>query len=571
MQETVVARARTQSDLPMAAAQPTPRTPVSYPMPPMGTNNLPSKVIATCPSRRYQACFSQELRRRYPVAIFRKKRHRPFRCFDPGAEATASECNEITHDEVLVQDITARHNVPLNECRTPLPPVPASNQRLRCTTGDAAAVNRRALLLVGVPSSPSPKGRKRRDAIRAAWMQDPLVTTSMVAVCFLLSAETPQPNLAELERERAAHGDVLLVEAPETPWLIHNATRYSNGTRRGRGMPTFKQHRFFQYAAETWPRVPYVGKFDDDTAPNLRLLVPLLHRLRCSTNPLLLIGGINWAGVVPRASAEGVRLDRCGFAWDMNGALANFGQSWGTPGITKGSGKYMEACDKRGAVLPIPYAAGAGYIFSSALLQWVGTSDAVSGWVAEARGASREALQWQKFEDTSTGYWLSYAPHTVHYVDVAPLVHDIDCHPEGSRLRDGDGTYRPPANSSLLVHNLKTPSAFAYAYKHMRSASVPYSQNECMHGVHGAPLLDQSSIDRMEQKRSATMWAHAARGEVGRLSTQHNVFLQKALREAGVACRKCRKKAMAARMVSEAAARGCLRGQAKACLARLQH
>ena len=31
------------------------------------------------------------------------------------------------------------------------------------------------------------KGRKRRDAIRAAWMQDPLVTTSVVVVCFLLS------------------------------------------------------------------------------------------------------------------------------------------------------------------------------------------------------------------------------------------------------------------------------------------------------------------------------------------------------------------------------------------------
>jgi len=502
------------------------------------------------------------------MTVFKKKRHRPFRCFEPVADTT-SECREISADEVPVMDTNGRHNVPLSVCGSPLPPITPAQERLRCTS-DAVAVNGRALLVIGVPSAPSAKGRRRRDAIRAAWMQDPLVATSVVMVCFLLSAETPQPSLAELESERAAHGDVLLVDAPETPWLLRRPTRYSNGTRRGRGMPTFKQYRFFQHAAKWWPSVPFVGKFDDDTAPNLGLLVPLLRRLRCSSKPLLFIGAINWASVVPKATAEGVRLDRCGFAWDMNGALANFGQAWGTRGMTQGPRKYMEACDRRGAVLPVPYGAGAGYIFSGALLHWVGTSDSVASWVSAARGPSREELQWQKFEDTSTGYWVSYAPHTVHYVDVASLVHDIDCHPEGSRLRDGDGTYRPPSNTSLLVHNLKTPSAFAYAYEHMRGPSVPYDQNRCMHGVHGAPLLDEVEVRRTEQKRSASLWAHAARGDVHRLSTQHNIFLQKALREAGIACRKCRKKAMATRMVDEAAARGCLNSRAKACLAHLQ-
>ena len=202
--------------------------------------------------------------------------------------------------------------------------------------------------------------------------------------------------------------------------------------------------------------------------------------------------------------------------------------------------------------MPIPYAAGAGYIFSGPLLHWVATSDAVGQWVAEARGETREALQWQKFEDTSTGYWLSYAPAMVHYVDIAPLVHDIDCHPEGARLRDGDGTYRPPSNASLLVHNLKTPSAFGYAHAHMRAAARPYSQNECMHGVHGAPLLDEAQVQRLEMQRAGKMWARAARGEVGRLSTQHNVFLRAALAEAGITCTKCRKKVMAERMLQEA-------------------
>ena len=188
---------------------------------------------------------------------------------------------------------------------------------------------------------------------------------------------------------------------------------------------------------------------------------------------------------MPRATAEGVRADRCGFAWHMAGALQNFGMSWGTRGVQRGPGKFIEACDLRGAVLPVPYAAGAGYIFSAALLQWLATSAAVSGWVDDARGPTREALQWQKFEDTSTGYWLSYAPARVRYIDIATLVHDIDCHPEGQRLRDGEGTYRPPSNTSLLVHNLKTPSAFGYAYEHMRGDARPYVHNKCMHGVHG--------------------------------------------------------------------------------------
>jgi len=203
-------------------------------------------------------------------------------------------------------------------------------------------------------------------------------------------------------------------------------------------------------------------------------------------------------------------------------------------------------------------AAGAGYIFSRALLQWVATSPAVSRWVDEARGADREALQWQKFEDTSTGYWLSHAPSTVHYVDVAPLVHDIDCHPEGARLREGDGTYRPPANSSLLVHNLKEPSAFAYAHEHMRGDAKPFEQNKCMHGVHGAPLIDSAALRQIEARRSGVLWGRAARGELSRLLQQHNVHLRTALKEAGLpACQRCRKREMVERMMS-AAARSCV-------------
>ena len=120
------------------------------------------------------------------------------------------------------------------------------------------------------------------------------------------------------------------------------------------------------------------------------------------------------------------------------------------------------------------------------------------------------------------------------------------------------------------MHNLKTPTAFAYAYEHMRGASLPYSQNKCMHGVHGSPLLDEAVILQQEQRRSANLWARAARGDLSRLSTTHNVFLQKALREAGIACHKCRKKAMAERMLIEATKLNCQSGQPEACLARVK-
>ena len=126
------------------------------------------------------------------------------------------------------------------------------------------------------------------------------------------------------------------------------------------------------------------------------------------------MGAINWAGVVPRAEDSGVRLDRCGFGWGLRASLHNYGTSFGA----RGSAGYIEACDLRGAALPLPYATGAGYIFSAALLRWVATDPKVVGWVAEAAGPEREALQWQKYEDTTTGYWLTHSPEPVEYVRV---------------------------------------------------------------------------------------------------------------------------------------------------------
>ena len=93
----------------------------------------------------------------------------------------------------------------------------------------------------------------------------------------------------------------------------------------------------------------------------------------------------------------------------------------------------------------------------------------------------------------------------------------------------------------------------------MRGAAVPYAQHLCMHGVHEAPLLDANILRLREQRRSSNTWARAARGtpaDLTRLHAQHNVYLRTALADAGLACRKCRKKAMA-EMIVEHAARSC--------------
>ena len=194
---------------------------------------------------------------------------------------------------------------------------------------------------------------------------------------------------------------MLFLHSPETPWLIKSFTKYSGGLRKGRGMPTFKQYAFFQWAAAMTPDVAFVGKIDDDTAPNLRVLVPFLRRLSCTSHkPNLFVGAINFASYVPRSNEYGVR--GADAAWvDLHAASPIWRDicERGTPG-------FVEACDVRGGVLPFPYGTGAGYLFSAALLKHVASSAEVSGWVARGRAYYARALN-GKFEDTSTGYCVS--------------------------------------------------------------------------------------------------------------------------------------------------------------------
>ena len=203
---------------------------------PIGQNLSSDALISSCPSREYHRCYQATLERRYPVAKFRTRRPPKMKkgicepAGDPG-------CAPIGPSRILEWfDGSAMPSCP------PLP-MPAQKKVVDCANPDAA-MQAQLLLLVGVPSAPTATGRMRRAAIRDAWMQDERVGRS-VAVCFLLSSQTPAPELARLREEEAAHHDMLLLDVPETPLLITQPTEV---TRSGSGptLSTVAQPRAIQ-------------------------------------------------------------------------------------------------------------------------------------------------------------------------------------------------------------------------------------------------------------------------------------------------------------------------------------
>ena len=202
-----------------------------------------STLRAACPSRKYQRCFARELEARYPVTQFRLPRMH-IRCESGRGSLPLmddAQCTLPPPERVLNYVSGPPMKLcPWSRIAASITPDTARAPPLSCRS-PAATINARAVLLLGVPSSPTPTGRMRRDAIRASWMRDARVGRSVV-VCFLLSALTPEGQLAPMLAEQAEHGDMLFLNAPETSALITSNTRYSGGLKRGRGMPTFKQY-----------------------------------------------------------------------------------------------------------------------------------------------------------------------------------------------------------------------------------------------------------------------------------------------------------------------------------------
>ena len=164
-----------------------------------------------CPSRKYQRCFWRELNEKYPVTQFRLP-PLPKRCGTLRGDAAMHElaCAIPPAERMLVHAGGPK----MTRCKSPASLPPPASSRLSCRS-PAAAINERAVLLLGVPSSPTPTGLKRRTAIRQSWMRDSTVGDSVV-VCFLLSARTPEERLAPMREEQAEHGDMLFLASPGT-------------------------------------------------------------------------------------------------------------------------------------------------------------------------------------------------------------------------------------------------------------------------------------------------------------------------------------------------------------------
>ena len=193
---------------------------------------------------------------------------------------------------------------------------------------------------------------------------------------------------------------------------------------------------------------------------NLRLLVPLLASLSC--HPRLFIGSMQWTAWIPQDHARGIRGTPCAEGAGLYDSLLGYGRL---------------GCASQGAVLPFPYAFGMGYIFSGELLRWVATAAVVREWVQGARGETREELQWQHYEDTTTGYWLAHSPDPITYLSLSRWAHDFQCSVDPERRAWG-AMSRPPSESSVLVHRLKT-GGFRFAWDQVQPASS-YDHAACL-------------------------------------------------------------------------------------------
>ena len=354
-------------------------------------------------------------------------------------QALSRLCPARNYHKCFYGLIKARYNV----SRATLTPVTINGYS---SSGECASATDRPFLVIGIPSAPTKRGSLRRGMARDTWIQK-LPNGSLV--CFIMSKQS----------HVLAEKNTIFVDAPESAHFFSTPPKYNRKKNKlGRGMPTFKQFAFFKTAIARWPGAKYIAKFDDDTLPNMPKIMQMLSS---PYTKYALLGGIHWSAAIPKSQEAGVLIDRCAFGWNAIASLRNYGK---TPWSVKG-------CDERGAVLPFPYAAGAGYIFSYALLSALTSSARVNKWVEKASEKTHEVLQWQKNEDLTTGYWLSYLALNISYVDMD--LHDHSCTTSAKTT----GLYRPSSPNSVLVHNLKCHKNTAYAWKLMQNKS--YTRQEC--------------------------------------------------------------------------------------------
>jgi hypothetical protein len=301
---------------------------------------------------------------------------------------------------------------------------PGKNYHEEYNCNDAAGHVRKALLLIaGIPSSKSHAGFARRQSARSTWLQN----SDASLECFVLARN------AHVE----ASNDIMFVNASETSdmYPLH----------RGRSMPTFKQFEFFRQSVRRWPRASYIAKIDDDTIVNIPFLLRLLLPIPSSQNAL--IGAIHWCSVIPINHRRGIYLDRCSFGFSLRASL-----------------RYIRfcKCDKLGGTLPLPYAAGAAYVFTRPLLKAIVENADLNEWIEYAKGT--QELQWQNNEDASTGYFVRTIAPGASYYNIKHRLHDFSC--------KSKGMYHVPGNTTVILHGMKKTLHARSAWSAMQNGTA---------------------------------------------------------------------------------------------------
>jgi len=292
---------------------------------------------------------------------------------------------------------------------------------------DAAGV----FLFLGIMTSPS-LDPARRDAVRNTWL--PLQQPAAARACFVIGRRSVSSrSLPALDTEADTHGDIF--------FLAHT---FDGCTR----MVTIAKAFAWWQAAERAVRgtaVRFVAKVDDDSFVNLPILALKLRPLAACSHV--------YSGVMPMAGYRPLAYLKCGFSWRNHGAWKKYN------------------CAAAGAHPPFPFALGQLEILSSSVVSKLASSAEATEFAVRAGPSAVD-------EDAALGFVLN----KLHETRVVNLTYasmriasasNFACH-------GGNGLYRPPQNSSVVVHYLKKPSWMHYVWS-VVNGSRGYSEAECRH------------------------------------------------------------------------------------------
>ena len=223
--------------------------------------------------------------------------------------------------------------------KRPLPPY--CWYRPRCESSEAAKGS--WLLAIAVLSSAAHGAR--RSAIRRTWFAlsgDHRLGTANVLACFGVGSAA-QGAAAQLEREIAMHGDMLLLNATDVA---------SAGSLAGSMYET--SFGWWLTAARRFPNAAFLAKTDDDSYVYIPRLTAYLSTLTCA--PSLVFGHLVFGAFNPT-----LRYD--------HGFRCLWSRGWLPQEYLR------KACHIKGAHPPVPYPIGALVVLSRGIATWLAQSD----------------------------------------------------------------------------------------------------------------------------------------------------------------------------------------------------